>query len=205
MSAYVRVYTFLSQVFDYGNTTLEKRAIFYRLLVPLLEFGREREGIDLTQLKLTHHQLRNHGPRQMPLAGEKPALDPIDASGSGVVRERQRAAFSEIIERVNGLFEGELSEDDKLVYVNNVIMGKLLESRTLQEQAANNTKEQFGSSPRLTTGITDAIMDAMDAHGSMSRQALNSAEVREGIKEILLNYAGLWEALRARAGGIEQV
>ncbi|CAN5833330.1 hypothetical protein BH24ACI5_BH24ACI5_18580 [soil metagenome] len=66
-------------------------------------------------------------------------------------------------------------------------------------------RDIFGSSPTLTTGITDAIMDAMDAHGSMSRQALNSAEVREGIKEILLNYAGLWEALRARAGGIEQV
>ncbi len=39
----------------------------------------------------------------------------------------------------------------------------------------------------------------------MSRQALNSAAVRDGIKEILLNYAGLWEALRARAGGIEKV
>ena len=39
-------------------------------------------------------------------------------------------------------------------------------------------------------------MDAMDAHTAMSRQALNSTEVREGIKEILLNYAGLWEALR---------
>lgn len=34
----------------------------------------------------------------------------------------------------------------------------------------------------------------------MRRQALNSAEVREGIKDILLNCAGLWEALRERAG-----
>ena len=107
-----------------------------------------------------------------------------------MVREKQKAHLSELIECVNSLFEGELSEDDKLVYVNNVIMGKLLESRTLQQQAANNTKEQFGSSPTLATGITDAIMDAMDAHSTMSRQALSSVEVREGIKEILLNYAG---------------
>jgi len=56
-----------------------------------------------------------------------------------------------------------------------------------------------GSSPTLTGGITDAIMDAMEAHAAMSRQALNSQEIREGIKDILLNYAGLWEALRARA------
>jgi type I restriction enzyme R subunit len=41
------------------------------LLVPLLEFGREREGIDLSKLRLTHHQLRNQGPQGMPLTGEK--------------------------------------------------------------------------------------------------------------------------------------
>ena len=32
-------YTFLSQIFDYGNTDLEKRAIFFKRLLPLLEFG----------------------------------------------------------------------------------------------------------------------------------------------------------------------
>ena len=201
MGAYVRLYTFLSQIFDYGNTALEKRAIFYRLLVPLLEFGREREGVDLSKLRLTHHQLRNQGAQPMSLAGEKAPLAPLEDAGSGVVREKQKAYLSEIIERVNSLFEGELTEDDKLVYVNNVIMGKLLESRILQQQAANNTKQQFGSSPTLAAGITDAIMDAMDAHVTMSRQALNSAEIREGIKDILLNYAGLWEALREKANG----
>ena len=38
----------------------------------------------------------------------------------------------------------------------------------------------------------------------MSRQALNSEQVRDGIKEILLNYAGLWEALRSRAEQTER-
>jgi len=47
-------------------------------------------------------------------------------------------------------------------------------------------------------------MDAMEAHTAMSRQALNSTEIREGIKDILLNYAGLWEALRERAGDAER-
>ena len=34
----------------------------------------------------------------------------------------------------------DLSDDDQLVYVNDVIMGKLLESQTLQQQAVNNSK-----------------------------------------------------------------
>jgi type I restriction enzyme, R subunit len=44
-------------------------------------------------------------------------------------------------------------------------------------------------------------MGALDAHTAMSRQALNSATVQSGMKDILLNYAGLWEALRERASG----
>ena len=52
MGAFVRLYTFLSQIFDYRNTAIEKRAIFYKRLLPLLEFGREREGIDLSKVVL---------------------------------------------------------------------------------------------------------------------------------------------------------
>jgi hypothetical protein len=33
----------------------------------------------------------------------------------------------------------------------------------------------------------------------MSKQALNSATVQSGMKDILLNHAGLWESLRERA------
>ena len=33
LGAYVRLYTFLSQIFNYENTDLEKRAIFYRRLI----------------------------------------------------------------------------------------------------------------------------------------------------------------------------
>jgi type I restriction enzyme R subunit len=57
LGAFIRLYTFLSQIFDYGNTALEKRAIFFKRLLPLLEFGREREGIDLSKVILTHHHL----------------------------------------------------------------------------------------------------------------------------------------------------
>jgi hypothetical protein len=55
------VYSFLSQIFDYGNADIEKRAIFYKRLLPLLEFGREREGVDLTGVELTHHKLKELG------------------------------------------------------------------------------------------------------------------------------------------------
>ena len=202
LGAFVRLYTFLSQIYDYGNTAIEKRAMFFRRLIPLLEFGREREGIDLSKVKLTHYTLRNLGKAAMSLRdGPGPKLEPLTEAGSGSLQEKQRARLDEIIEKVNTLFDGELTDTDKLVYVNDVIKGKLLESKTLVEQAANNTSEQFASSPDLDTELDGAIIEALEAHELMSRQALNSVVVRRGIKDVLLNHAGLWQALRNRAGG----
>jgi type I restriction enzyme R subunit len=201
MGAFLRMYSFLSQIFDYGSTAIEKRAIFYRALVPLLEFGRERQQIDLSKVTLTHHNIRSQGQRPLPIGdGEKPKLSGFEETGTGEVRDKEKALLAEIIAKVNDLFEGDLTDDDRLVYVNNVLKGKLLESETLVEQAANNTKEQFANSPDLSDALVRAIMDALEAHTTMSTQALNSKRVQEGLKDVLLGPARLYEALRERSG-----
>jgi type I restriction enzyme R subunit len=198
MGAFQRLYTFLSQIHDYRNTDIEKRSIFFKYLLPLLEFGREREGIDLSKVVLTHHRLLDQGRRTLPLSvGEPPKLQPLTETGGGSVQEKERVLLAEIIEKLNNLFGGETTDQDQLVYVNNVIFGKLLESQTLRKQAASNTKEQFANSPDLIKEIVNAIMEALDAHTSMSTQALSSPTIQTGIKDILLNYSKLYEALRA--------
>jgi len=202
LGTYLRVYAFLSQIFDYGNTSIEKRAIFFKRLLPLLEFGREREGVDLSKVVLTHHKLKDQGKRNLPLGvGEPDKLKPLTETGSGEIQEKEKVRLAQIIEKVNTLFEGELTDDDKLVYVNHVLKGKLLESGILAQQAANNTKEQFANSPDLSSELMNAIMDAFAAHGTMSKQALDSEKVRNGLKDILLGPAQLYEALRAQAEG----
>ena len=195
LGTFMRVYAFLSQIFDYGNTDVEKRAIFFRRLLPLLEFGREREGVDLSKVVLTHHKLKNQGKRDLPL-GVGQALPPMADTGEGQVQAKEKARLAEIIEKVNTLFEGELSDEDKLVYVNHVLKGKLLESEILVRQANNNTKEQFSNSPDFNNELMNAIMDALSAHTTMSKQALNSEKVRSGLKDVLLGPAKLYESLR---------
>lgn len=200
MGAYARLYSFLSQIFDYGNTAVEKRFLFFKRLMPLLDFGRERDTVDLSKVVLTHHTLKDQGKQTMGLNEDGSyKLPPLDAVGSGSVQEKQQAYLAEIIQKVNGLFEGELTDDDQLVYVNGVLKGKLLENETLVQQAASNSKEQFSSSPDLSKALLDAIMDAFDAHQTMSSQALGSERVRDGLRDILLGPAQLYEALRVRA------
>ncbi|MEN9354241.1 MAG: hypothetical protein RL318_1566 [Fibrobacterota bacterium] len=196
LATFLKVYAFLSQIFDYGNTALEKRAIFYKRLHDLLEFGREREGIDLSKLVLTHHKLKPQGARNLVLGQtESDKLKPLTEAGSGQVQDKEKVLLGEILQKLNELFEGDMTENDKLVYANHV-KGKLLESEVLVQQARSNTKEQFANSPDLTGEIMNAIIDAFSSYSSLSKQALDSEKVREGLKHVLLGPAKLYEALR---------
>ena len=208
IAAYVRIYGFLSQIFDYGNTDVEKRSIFFRLLYPLLNFGREREGVDLSALRLTAHAIKNIGDPTLNLAnGDRVKIEASNDGGSGEVQDKVRIALAELLAKVNDLFEGDLTPGGKLVYVNDVIKGKLMESEKLIEQAGNNTKEQFSNSPDLPKGITGAVMDALTAHTAMSKQALESEKLQIDIKDVLLGAGKLWEGLRKKglAWGAAQV
>ena len=199
MTTYLRAYTFLSQIFDYGNTDFEKRAIFYRYLVRLLKFGREHEGIDLSQVTLTHHTLRNRGQRTLPLSDkDAPTLNPVTEAGSGKVQEKETAYLSEIIEKLNTIFGSDTTDGDQLSFIN-TLGEKTLESKRLQQQAANNTKEQFNASPDLTNEIIEAVMETMDVQQELSTRALNSSVVRDGVKHWLVHYFSLYEKLRDRA------
>jgi type I restriction enzyme R subunit len=83
-------------------------------------------------------------------------------AGAGAVQTREKARLAEIIVKVNDLFTGELSDGDRPTYVTNVIKGKLLESKTSQQQAASSTKEQFVASPDLPKAQVETIMSALD-------------------------------------------
>lgn len=172
--------------------------MFYKRLLPLLEFGRERDTVGLSKVKLTHHKLKNQGRQALSLnADGSYKLPPLDAMGTGSVQEKQKDYLSEIIEKVNGLFEGEVTDADQLQYVNGVLKNKLLEDDALIQQSANNSKEQFNSSPDLRNALRNAIMDAWDAHQLMSSQALGSERVFEGVLDTLLGPAQLYESLQA--------
>ncbi len=69
-------------------------------------------------------------------------------------------------------------------------------------QAVDNSKEQFANSPDLKQALVNAIIDAFEAHSTMSSQALASEWVQVGLKDILLGPGQLYETLRAKGGGL---
>lgn len=95
----------------------------------------------------------------------KPALD----AGTGTAIDDEKKRLSEIVEKMNDLFSGNLSEADLVGYVT-TIKGKLLESETLAEQAANNTEQQF-SMGDFKDVLTD-IIDGQGGHNKIADQLL---------------------------------
>ncbi|MFD1883813.1 type I restriction endonuclease subunit R [Paracoccus pacificus] len=197
MGAFLRLYSFLSQIFDHGSTAIEARSIFYRRLIPLLDFGREREGVDLSKVELTHHKLTAKDGTNLTLGSAAEKLKPMTETGSGEVQDKEKALLSEILARMNDLFTG-VTDNDLLSYAM-AVKGKLMENETLTQQAGSNQKEQFDNSPVLKAAIMDAVIGALDAHSAMSRQALESQAIRDGLKAALMGPGRLYEALRERA------
>ena len=198
LGAYNRAYEFLGQMFDYGNTDFERLYLFAKMLVPLLKFERERDGIDLSALKLTHHRMRDLGQQKLNLDGGEAAepLRPVTDAGSGEVQDKHKVRLAEIIAAINDLFQGDVTEGDAVSFVE-TIRTKLMEAPVLRAQATANDKPQFMNSPNLQEELIKSIIDAMGAHQSMSKEALNSETIRARLLTVLLGPGELWEGLRA--------
>lgn len=140
---------------------------------------------------------RPKGKKTLPLSGDADKLQPMTETGGGSLNEKEKALLREIIQKVNDLFTGELTDDDRLVYVNS-LKSKLLASETLVQQATNNTKTQFAASPDLSKQFINAVMDALEVYNTMGEQTLASERIQKGLLDTLLGLAQLYEALRAR-------
>jgi type I restriction enzyme, R subunit len=192
---FVRAYDFLSQIIDYGDTDLEKHYIFFKCLTPLIRDGGTDKTIDLAGLVLTHHKVRDLGKADIDLgADDKDHLLKPLGIGGGEPRADEKIALSKLISRMNDIFEGELSDADKVAYVQH-IAGKMMESDTLAQQAAQNTKQQFGMGD-FNTVLMDAVIDGLDNYKSMAEQVMESDKVKQEFAKIILDV--VYDGLKAK-------
>jgi len=199
LGGFVRAYDFLSQIVDYGDSDLFKRSLFYKHLGPLIAEEVRHEAIDLSSVLMTHYNLRDLGKRQMELGAEQDRaeyqLAPMTETGSRVPQDPAQALLSEIVGKMNDLFEGEeLTDADRINYVNH-IAGKMMESEVLARQAAANQKAQFGDSPDFMNAFEDAVMAAYENHKNMSEQVMGKGHVKKAMAALLLDlvYRGFEE------------
>ncbi len=174
MQSFVRAYEFLAQIVDYGSTDHEKHNIFYRCLLPYINRRTEHDEIDLSKVVMTHFHVHRQETRDLPLA-EGASIYPLSEVGSGALHEPEQVYLSEIIQRLNTVFEGELTDADIVSYTTH-IRDKMLESEVVRQQARANTQEHLLLSPDFERELQNVIIAAMANHMSMSKQLLGNEE-----------------------------
>lgn len=168
VGTFVRVYDFMSQVIDYGDPDLEKRAIYLRLLERMIRPDNYTADVDLSDVTLVGVKQIDKGAADISLGDTKTGLKGITAAGSRAKRDPKMVALDAVIERLNDLFgAAAFTADQKVTFVEGLLR-TLLAQDTLVQQAKVNTKKQFLESPDLTDGIVDAVADNQGAHSKMS-------------------------------------
>ena len=187
LGSFVRAYEFLSQIFEYDDTDLEKRNVFFRHLQPWLKLGKQGQQLDLSTVELTHYRMNDLGKRQLKLGeeGVEYKLTPLTEIGTAAPHEPEMAPFSELITQMNDLFAGELTDADLLTYARH-ITDKMLESGTLAKQAESNNKEQFALGD-FSSVFMDTIIEGLDNYQSMAEQVLTKDQTRKGFERLVLD------------------
>ncbi|MDB5048184.1 MAG: restriction endonuclease subunit [Fibrobacteres bacterium] len=193
VGTYCKLYEFLGQILNYEDTDLAKRyALFKHILHPLKEAMRlapeDRPHVDLSGVKLTHYSIRAKEAQELKLdPGKVSELEGIFDAGSGKLNPKDKVFLSEIIQRLNDLFEGELSGTDMVNYAHGV-RDKLMESEELAQQAAANTKPQFALGD-IRNMVTDAVIEHRSANNAMAGQILADDNKLKTFIDIMVDMA----------------
>ena len=105
-------------------------------------------------------------------------------------------ALNEVIAQINDLFSGD-HPDSSVRNVVTHIKERLEESETLQQQAQNNSKEQFSASPDLHNEFYSAVIGAMESSEDLYAQTVNSPELSQKLLGELVPI--VYKALQATA------
>lgn len=200
VGTYSKLYEFLGQILNYEDTDLAKRYAFFKHLIhPLKDVIKyspdDRPQIDLSGVKLTHYSVRAKDSQHLQLDPNKASeLEGILDAGSGKVNPKEKVFLSEIIQKLNDLFEGELTGTDIINYAN-AVKDKLLESQDLAQQAANNTKPQFALGD-IRGMVTDAVIEHRSANNSMAGQILSDDNKLKTFIDIMVDLA--WNGFEER-------
>ncbi|ETT28763.1 type I restriction-modification system, restriction subunit R [Rhodococcus aetherivorans] len=184
VGTFLRQYDFLSQIVDYEDPSLEKLSIYLRHLAPQITREQLNHEIDLSTVNFDYIAQHEQATTDGKLTGDV-ALAPAKEAGTGTVRDPEMVALEEVIEKINDLFDGD-HPDSSVRNVVTHIRDRLEESETLQQQAQNNSMQQFSASPDLHSEFLAAVIGAMDSSADLSAQILNNQGLSQKLLEALL-------------------
>lgn len=175
VDSFVKAYGFLSQLYNYGDTDLEKHYLFLKFFAKEIRETGRVSPVDLSEVELVAYAIRKEREADIKLVEGKP-LDPSNDVGSGVPHDPELALLKEAVAKLNALFEMDgVNENDSrniLVWV----ADKAMENLTVRTQAEKNSRDQFLESKQLKDAVLEALVNTRDNAESMSAKLLDDQQ-----------------------------
>ncbi len=189
LGRFVRIYSFLSQIVTFVDTSLERDYVFAKSLSAFVKVD-AGAAVDLSSVvELTHirHEQQFAGSVALDtLGGEVSTI----YSGTGRMHEPEPEPLSVIIDRLNPQYGTDWSDADRLVF--DAALDDLVGDEDVQVTAVNNSAENFGVVfPEL---FQKALLGRMDRNEKVVYKFLDDRELAADVVKV---YATLAQA-RAR-------
>jgi type I restriction enzyme R subunit len=168
MLSFTRAYGFLSQIYDYASTDLEKRAIFYDGFGRLVRDVHEKVPLDISAVTMTHYSMIKLHEGSLPLSGsENGVLKSPKDFGTAEAREDENVALADVLVVLNDLFGESITEENKIAFVSDTLE-QAAQNDVLRAEAVNNSFERFRDAGGLDQYIKDAALEAREQRGELN-------------------------------------
>ncbi|MFF8816403.1 type I restriction endonuclease subunit R [Leucobacter sp. NPDC015123] len=160
LTSFVNAYDFLSQVLNFGDTGIEKLALYARALAKTIKDSNRKQPIDLSEVKLLSYSIRQQQSHAIPLSGDAELEPAFTEAGSKVPKDPELTTLLAVVEQLNAMLDldGLTATDTRNVLTH--VVERTLENETVEQQRRVNSEQQFLESPALRTQGISALIDA---------------------------------------------
>jgi type I restriction enzyme R subunit len=195
LGAYVRMYSFLSQILPYGDPDLEMLYSYGRFLLPHLPLDRDNMVVkigDEVELQFYRLQRVSSGPIDLKIGEPEGVYSPTDV-GMGKAKD-EKAPLSEIIQVLNDRFGTAFTEEDRLFFEQ--IKARAVGNAQVIQTAMANPLDKFQLGVRKL--VEDLMIQRMGENDKIVTRYMDDGEFQRAAFPILSRE--IFEAIRAESG-----
>jgi type I restriction enzyme, R subunit len=178
LQGYLRAYSLIAQIVDWGDRDLERLYQYGRLLLIRLP-GRPSTSVDIGDADLSHFRLEFTGRHDVSLSAVGDRAVRGHAADGGGYREPELRPLSEIIEELNDRFGVDLGTADEVLVYQQVV--GLVEDPAMQQIALMNDEARFGQV--ADDRLDDIIAENSERNTEFMRLYFDNNEFQKAIKE----------------------
>jgi type I restriction enzyme, R subunit len=175
---YVRAYSLIAQIVDWGDKDLERLYQYGRILLIRLP-GKPSASVDIGDADLSHFRLEFTGHHNVSLSpvGDRDVRG--HAADGGGYHDPDLKALSEVIEELNERFGLDLGTSDEILVYQQVI--GLVEDTAMQQIALMNDEARFGQV--ADDRLDDIVAENAESNTNFMKLYFDNNEFQKAIKE----------------------